>query len=239
MLHLFPHWNWKGPRGVFLPVACYTNCDSVELFLNGRSVGVKGYTFPRYGMQGRYGQYAPAPAGTVRTTSDLHLAWDVPYEPGTLKAVGMKGGKAASEVEVSTTGEPDAIGLSVGPGTIRADRRDVAHVPYTCWTRQGRFDPEADNEIPFDIEGRAADRRRRRKYGRHGGGVSKAPREKNFSRNVSGDGAIHRRRGANPPVRPLPRPQTSNRHDRCEELTRTCWALRTWPIASANDGIEQ
>jgi beta-galactosidase len=81
VLQLFPHWNWKGREGQFLPVTCYTNCDNVELFLNGRSVGVKGYAFPRYGMQGRYGQYAPAPAGAVRTTSDLHLSWDVPYGP--------------------------------------------------------------------------------------------------------------------------------------------------------------
>ena len=46
MLHLFPHWNWKGREGQFLPVTCYTNCDNVELFLNGKSVGVKGYAFP-------------------------------------------------------------------------------------------------------------------------------------------------------------------------------------------------
>jgi beta-galactosidase len=153
VLHLFPHWNWKGREGVFLPVTCYTNCDAVELFLNGRPVGVKGYTFPRYGMQGRYGQYAPAPAGAVRTTNDLHLSWDVPYEPGTLKAVGMKGGKAALEVEISTTGEAAAIGLSVDRGTIRADRRDVAHVTVKVLDAAGRFDPEADNEIAFTIEG--------------------------------------------------------------------------------------
>ena len=69
VLYLFPHWNWKGHEGVSLPLTCYTNCDSVELFLNGRSIGVKGYTFPRYGMQGRYGQYASAPPGAVRTTT--------------------------------------------------------------------------------------------------------------------------------------------------------------------------
>ncbi|MEI9974261.1 MAG: DUF4982 domain-containing protein [Ignavibacteriota bacterium] len=73
MIHLFPHWNWKGREGQFLTVACYTNCDDVELFLNGKSVGVKGYAFPRYGMQGRYGQAGPQKMNGVRTTSDLHL----------------------------------------------------------------------------------------------------------------------------------------------------------------------
>jgi beta-galactosidase len=153
MLHLFPHWNWKGREGMFLPVTCYTNCDSVELFLNGRPVAVKGYAFPRYGMQGRYGQYAPAPAGAARTTGDLHLTWDVPYEPGTLRAVGMKGGQAAVEAEISTTGDPAAIGLSADRETLRADRRDVAHVTVKVLDAQGRLHPDADNEIAFDIQG--------------------------------------------------------------------------------------
>jgi beta-galactosidase len=153
VLHLSPHWNWKGREGMFLPVSCYTNCDSVELFLNGRSVGVKGYAFPRYGMQGRYGQSAPVPPGAVRTTEDLHLAWDVPFEPGTLKAVGMKGGKAAVEVEISTTGDPAAIGLSLDRDAIRADRRDVAHVIVKVLDAQGRLHPDADNEIAFEVQG--------------------------------------------------------------------------------------
>jgi beta-galactosidase len=153
VLHLFPHWNWKGREGMFLPVTCYTNCDSVELFLNARSIGVKGYNFPRYGMQGRYGQYAPAPPGAARTTNDLHLSWDVPYEPGTLKAVGMKGGKIAAEVEISTTGDPAAIGLSTDRENIRADRRDVAHITVKVLDAQGRLHPDADNEITFEVHG--------------------------------------------------------------------------------------
>jgi beta-galactosidase len=153
MLHLFPHWNWKGREGQFLPVACYTNCDSVELFVNGKSVGVKGYTFPRYGMQGRYGQYAPERQGGVRTTSDLHLAWDVPFEPGTLKAVGTKAGKVVVDVEISTTGDPAAIDLSVDRASIRADRRDVSHITVKVFDTQGRLHPDADNEITFVVEG--------------------------------------------------------------------------------------
>jgi len=51
MLHLSPHWNWKGKEGQVIPVTCYTNCDTVELFLNGKSLGVKGYEFPRLGME--------------------------------------------------------------------------------------------------------------------------------------------------------------------------------------------
>jgi len=153
VLHVSPHWNWKGREGQFLPVTCYTNCDSVELFVNGKSVGVKGYAFPRYGMQGRYGQSAPVPQGAVRTTNDLHLSWDVPYEPGALKAVGMKGGKVAAEVEVSTTGDPASIDLSVDRAAIRADRRDVSHITVKVFDAQGRLHPDADNEVTFEVQG--------------------------------------------------------------------------------------
>jgi beta-galactosidase len=153
MVHLFPHWNWKGREGQFLTVACYTNCDNVELFLNGKSVGLKGSAFPRYGMQGRYGQMGPQTMNGIRTTSDLHLAWDVPYEPGTLRAVGTKNGQTVATAEVSTTGDPAAIELSVDRDSIRADRRDVAHVTVKVVDAQGRVHPEADPEIAFAVEG--------------------------------------------------------------------------------------
>ena len=152
VLHLFPHWNWKGQEGRFIPVICYTNCDTVELFLNGKSVGLKGYAFPRYGMQERYGTY-PARARVPRTTADLHLEWDVPYEPGTLKAVGTKDGKVVATVEVSTTGEPSAVRLTVDRAEIAADRRDVAHITVEILDAQGRVVPAADPEVAFVVEG--------------------------------------------------------------------------------------
>jgi len=152
-LHLFPHWNWKGHEGQFLTVSCYTNCDNVELFLNGKSVGVKGYVFPRYGMQGRYGQQGPQAMNGPRTTDDLHLSWDVPYEPGTLRAVGKKTGQPDVTAEISTTGDPAAVELSVDRDSIRADRRDVVHVTVKVVDAQGRMHPDADNEITFEIQG--------------------------------------------------------------------------------------
>jgi beta-galactosidase len=152
VLHVFPHWNWKGKEGQFIPVTCYTNCDTVELFLNGKSIGVKGYSFPRLGMEGKYGNY-PARARVLRTTGDLHLAWDVPYEPGTLKAVGAKDGKVVATVEVSTTGEPAAVGLSVDREAIAADRRDVAHITVQIQDENGRMAPAAANEVTFELQG--------------------------------------------------------------------------------------
>jgi len=154
MVHLFPHWNWKGREGQFIPVTCYTNCDTAELFINGRSVGVRGYEFPRYGMKGRYGNYAPRDRA-LRTTADLHLSWDVPYEPGTLKVVGTKDGSVAATMEISTTGEPAAIRLSADRTELAADRRDVAHIVVEVLDQQGRVVPDAANDIAFTLEGEA------------------------------------------------------------------------------------
>jgi beta-galactosidase len=154
VLHLFPHWNWRGKEGQVIPVTCYTNCDTVELFLNGRSFGVKGYEFPRLGMEGRYGNYPPR-ARALRTTADLHLSWDVPYEAGTLKAVGTKDGNIVSTVEVFTTGEPALIALSTDRTSMSANRRDVAHLVAEVQDEQGRPVPGAENEITFEVQGEA------------------------------------------------------------------------------------
>jgi beta-galactosidase len=83
----------------------------------------------------------------------LHLAWDVPYEPGTLKAVGAKDGKVVATVEVSTTGEPAAVGLSVDREAIAADRRDVAHITVQIQDENGRMAPAAANEVTFELQG--------------------------------------------------------------------------------------
>jgi len=152
MVHLFPHWNWAGKEGEFIPVLCYTNCDTVELFLNGKSLGVQGYWFPRQGMEEKYGIF-PARNRAPRTTADLHLTWTVPYHPGTLKAVGVKDGKVVAIEEITTTGEPAAVELAADRQEITADRRDVAHIVVKILDAHGRVVPTADNEVSFEILG--------------------------------------------------------------------------------------
>ncbi|MBM3855356.1 MAG: glycoside hydrolase family 2 protein, partial [Verrucomicrobia bacterium] len=92
VLHAFPHWNWPGREGQIIPVLCYTNCDAVELFVNGRSWGEKRRSFPRKG-QTIVGHWSKRDQRTRVTTADLHLSWDVPYVPGTLTFVGRRGGR--------------------------------------------------------------------------------------------------------------------------------------------------
>lgn len=151
VLHLLPHWNWTGREGQVIPVTCYTNCDSVELFLNGKSMGTKGYAFPRPGMIKQYGTYPPR-AKVLQTTADLHLSWDVPYSPGTLTATGMKDGKIILTAQVHTTGVPSKIALKADRPRIRTNPSDVAHVTAEVQDAEGRVVPTAENELSFTIQ---------------------------------------------------------------------------------------
>ena len=152
VLHLAPHWNWAGSEGQIIPVICFTNCDTVELFLNGKSLGVQGYMFPEMGMEGRYSNF-PARDNAIQTTGDLHLAWYVPYQPGSLKAVGTRDGKVILTVEQSTTGAPAAIRLTADRTRIGTQWDDLAHVVVEIVDSEGRVVPTADNEIVFALSG--------------------------------------------------------------------------------------
>jgi beta-galactosidase len=155
MLHLFPHWDWKGKEGQVIPVVCYTSCDTVELFLNGKSFGVKSLEFPRQGTAGGWNTYRN-PRQPTGTTADLHLSWDVPYETGTLKAVGCKYGQQVCIEEVHTTGEPAAVVIISDRNKLSADARDVAHLTARIVDVQGNTVPGATNLVSFDLQGAAS-----------------------------------------------------------------------------------
>jgi beta-galactosidase len=150
MVHILPHWNWAGSEGRVISVIAYSNCDTVELFLNGKSFGAKSYVFPQQGHSKSWNGYTRP--YVAPTTSDLHLSWDVPYEPGSLKAVGRKNGKIISE-EVRTTSKPAAIRLSADRKNINADAHDIANVKVEIVDENGFVVPTASNTIEFKIEG--------------------------------------------------------------------------------------
>ncbi len=131
MVHLLPHWNWKGFEGKEIPVRCYTNCESVELFLNGKSLGVK----------------------RAKDTRDLHLEWMVPYAPGTLKAIARNNAKEMCTDEVQTTGTPTKIVLVPDRREIGADGEDLSYVTVKIVDKEGRVCLDADNTITFGLNG--------------------------------------------------------------------------------------
>jgi len=151
MIHLAPHWNWPGKEGKVIQVMAYTNCDSVELFLNGKSFGIKSLEFPRQGNSGAWNRYDRPLVNT--TTGDLHLMWDVPYEAGELKAIGRMGGKIVVEEKVITTSRPAAIRLSVDRNSIYADQRDIAHIKIEVTDAKGNLVPDAGELVRLTIAG--------------------------------------------------------------------------------------
>ena len=131
VLHLLPHWNWK--QGQLIDVwAYYNNADEVELFLNGKSLGSK-----------------------AKKGDELHIAWKVPFEAGTLKAVSRKAGKIVKETEIHTAGEATKIALKSDKTTIKNDGYDLAYVTVTLQDKDGNALPKADNLINFKVSGGA------------------------------------------------------------------------------------
>jgi beta-galactosidase len=138
--------------GQVIPVLAYTSCNVVELFLNGRSLGEKRLEFPAQGTSGGWNTYAQP---VVRaTTNDLHLSWDVPYEPGVLRAVGRRrDGTVACEAEVRTAGPPAAIRLSADRDTITAGPGDVALIRFEIVDSAGVTVPTAGDLVRFEVAG--------------------------------------------------------------------------------------
>ena len=128
VLHIFPHWNWK--PGQTIDVWAYTNCEEVELFLNGASLGTQ-----------------------KKNGDKLHLEWHVTYTPGTLKAIGRTGGKVILTQEVKTSGVPAKIVLNADRNFITADGKDLSFVTVKVLDAQGTLVPYADNLIHFNISG--------------------------------------------------------------------------------------
>lgn len=131
MVHLLPHWNWQGMEGKPIFVWCYTNCDSVELFLNDRSLGI---------------QHPVSTAG-------YHLAWEVPYVPGKLRAVGKCGGKQECIDEVCTSGPPKRLELTCERKSLLADGCDLAYISIRIVDSVGTLVPDANNLVFFDVQG--------------------------------------------------------------------------------------
>jgi beta-galactosidase len=129
VVHIFPHWNWQGKEGDSIKVNCYTNCDEVDLFINGKSQGRK------------------------KAEPFKKLVWPVIYQPGKLEAKGYKADKQVTRDEVETTTAPAQIALTSDVASINADGCDVAIIKVAIKDEKGRVVPTANNLVKFEIEG--------------------------------------------------------------------------------------
>jgi beta-galactosidase len=129
VLHLLPHWNW--PTGKTIDVwAYYNNADEVELFLNGRSLGIK-----------------------KKLNDDLHVVWRTVFEPGVLKAVSRKNGKTVLTKEIKTSGQPAKIILEADRKSIKAGADDLSFITVKVVDKDGNLVPDADNLVQFSVTG--------------------------------------------------------------------------------------
>jgi beta-galactosidase len=136
-IHILPHWNWPERIGKTTPVFVYTNGDSAELFLNGKSLG---WQFKN-------------PKSSV-SIERFRLMWkNVIYEPGELKAVVHKAGQKIGEKIVSTTGE--AVGVRLVPDrfTIKADHKDLSYMLIEAIDAKGQPHPLANNSLIIEVSG--------------------------------------------------------------------------------------
>jgi beta-galactosidase len=136
-LHILPHWNWEGREGEKTPVFVYTNYESAELFINGKSQGIQKKSMD----------------------SNLHryrLMWmDVKYEPGAVKVVAFdKNGNAAAEKEIHTAGKAHHLQLSADRQVIKADGKDISFVTASIVDKDGNFCPIASNQLNFKVSGK-------------------------------------------------------------------------------------
>jgi beta-galactosidase len=131
VLEVIPHWNWPGREGQSIRVMALSNADTVELFLNGKSLGEK-------------------PVDPI----DM-VEWDVTYEPGVLLAVGKKHGCEVSRKLVETTGDADSLELVPDRNTISGDGRDAMPVTVRAVDAKGREVPTAMNPVKFSLQGGA------------------------------------------------------------------------------------
>ncbi|WP_216588343.1 glycoside hydrolase family 2 TIM barrel-domain containing protein [Streptomyces brasiliscabiei] len=167
MVHLLP-MTWNHTEGDTVEVWAYSNVDTVELFLDGRSLGTRRFDEKKT-VDGRPYLETTEATGDDKTFTDgpypgsytspdgsagkLHLTWKVPYAPGELKAVARRNGKAVATDVLRTAGRPHAVRLTADRGSVAADGRSLAFVTAEIVDARGVVVPDAEHLITFDVRG--------------------------------------------------------------------------------------
>jgi len=126
-----PEWNFKGYENKPLEVSVYSSCDSVELFLNNKSLGTNA---------------------TNRSTNFI-ATYKVPYQPGQLKAVGYSNNKVVNTSILQTAEKPTAIKLTADRTILKANNEDLSYITVELVDNKGNRNPLTDNLLSFSIQG--------------------------------------------------------------------------------------
>ncbi|WP_243350255.1 glycoside hydrolase family 2 protein [Parabacteroides sp. FAFU027] len=128
-LPMYFHWNWKDKEP--LTVQTISNCDSVELIINGKSQGIK----------------------SMAACTNQKMTWNVNYEKGEIKALGRTGGKVVSKDILRTAGEAQLIILEADKKEMKADGLDLTYINVKVVDKSGNIVPNADHLIRFSVKG--------------------------------------------------------------------------------------
>ncbi|MFF5954949.1 glycoside hydrolase family 2 TIM barrel-domain containing protein [Streptomyces luteogriseus] len=167
MVHLLP-MTWNHDKGDTVEVWAYSNVGTVELYLNGESLGVRRFDTKKT-LDGRSYLETTEATGDDKTVTDgpypgsytspngsagkLHLTWKVPFEPGELKAVARRGGKVVATDVLRTAGAPHAIRLTADRPSLAADGRSLVFVTAEVVDRRGVVVPDAEHLLSFEVAG--------------------------------------------------------------------------------------
>ncbi|MZF90985.1 glycoside hydrolase family 2 TIM barrel-domain containing protein [Streptomyces sp. SID5643] len=167
MVHLLP-MTWNHREGDTVEVWAYANVDTVELYLNGKSLGVRRFDTKKT-VDGRTYLETTEATGDDKTFTDgpypgsytspngsagkLHLTWRVPFAPGELKAVARQGGKVVATDVLRTAGAPHSIRLAADRTSLAADGRSLVFVTAEVVDRRGVVVPDAEHLLSFEVAG--------------------------------------------------------------------------------------
>ncbi|WP_405625739.1 DUF4982 domain-containing protein [Streptomyces sp. NBC_00016] len=167
MVHLLPT-TWNHEAGDTVEVWAYSNVDTVELYLNGKSLGVRKFDTKKT-VDGRSyletteatgddktfttGPYPGSYTSPNGSAGKLHLTWRVPYRPGELKAVARRGGRTVATDVLRTAGAPHAVRLTPDRTSLPADGRSLVFVTADVVDAHGTVVPDAEHLISFEVGG--------------------------------------------------------------------------------------
>ncbi|MEU0074012.1 glycoside hydrolase family 2 TIM barrel-domain containing protein [Streptomyces sp. NPDC006332] len=167
MVHLLP-MTWNHEEGDTVEVWAYSNVGTVELFLNGKSLGTRKFDTKKT-VDGRgyletteatgddktftEGPYPGSYTSPNGSAGKLHLTWKVPYKPGELKAVARRHGRVVATDVLRTAGAPHAVRLTADRTSLAADGRSLVFVTADIVDARGVVVPDAEDLIAFDVKG--------------------------------------------------------------------------------------
>lgn len=146
-LHILPHWNWKGREGEITPVFVYTNYPAAELFINGKSQGIRKKDLQVTVHNSNMNDF--------KRQERYRLMWmNTKYEPGTIKVVAYDAnGKAVAEKEMHTAGKPHRIELTADRPQIKADGKDLSFITVKVVDKDGNLCPDSQDLVKFTVKG--------------------------------------------------------------------------------------